>query len=461
MRRSGLARAGDRIGVAVSGGADSVLLLALMKQLAGTLGLVVSAVHFNHHLRGAESDEDERFVRELASRLGVEFIQGEGDVARRAREKRRNLEATAREMRYRFFFSLVHGGRLDKVATAHTANDQAETLLLRLLRGAGTRGLAGIYPVLDGKIIRPLLGLTRPEVEAELARRKLDFRTDSSNLDLRLRRNKIRSELLPRLQSDFNPEAVSLLASLADRAREDEDFLEHQARERAAPWRVREGGEEKFPVRPLLELPRALARRVIRQMLLAAGGRLSGVTHRHLESLIQLAVEAQSGRRVKLPGDLEARREFDWVIVGRRPAASFSSEYAYSVHPPAEIDLPQAGVTLRFKIVEGGGVERAYNADGSVSLDAGKLAGELVLRNWHAGDRFQPSRARKSLKVKELFRRQKIGEASRRGWPVLVSGAELVWVRGMPVAASVAPGENSRTLLVIEEQPCKVRQRSK
>ena len=173
-----------------------------------------------------------------------------------AREKKRNLEATARELRYRFFFSLVNQGRLDKVVTAHTANDQAETVLLRLLRGAGTRGLSGIYPVLEGKVARPFLGLMRAEIMREIEARKLEYRIDSTNLDSRLRRNKIRMELLPLLEKEFNPAIVPLLKNHADRARDEEAFLEQQARERSRPWRMREGAEEKIPVRALRGFPR-------------------------------------------------------------------------------------------------------------------------------------------------------------------------------------------------------------
>jgi len=450
MRRAGLVRAGERVGVAVSGGADSVLLLAFMKQWSRAMGLVISAVHFNHHLRGVESEEDERFVRDLATRLEVEFIQGEADVARVARERRRNLEATARELRYRFFFSLINRGRLDKIATAHTANDQAETILLRLFRGTGTRGLGGIHPTLEGKIIRPFLHLTRAEIEGELARRHLPFRLDSSNRDTRLRRNKLRMELLPQLQRDFNPEVVSLLSELAERARDDEEFLEQQARERAGAWRVREGEEERIPVRPLAEFPKALARRIIRQMILSVRGSLLGVNHRHIEAVSRLATEAQSGRRLLLPGNVEARREFDWLVIG--PRSSVPADCAYKVSPPAEVPWPPLALNLRFKIVGAEAVGRAYNESEGVCLDAGKLQGEWVLRNWRPGDRFQPAGSRKSLKLKELLQKRRIAAAVRRAWPVLECGNEIVWVRGFPAAGSVAPAENSKALLVISEQ---------
>src|SRR5437867_12326768 len=246
-RRSAFFRAGERVGVAVSGGPDSQLLLDFMREFAHEEGLTLAVAHFNHHLRGRDSDEDERFVAERAKEWGLEFLRGEGETAREAETKGRNLEATAREQRYRFFFSLLNQNRQDKIATAHTANDQAETVLLKMLRGAGTRGLAGIFPVLEGKIFRPFLNLTRREVEAEIAERKLEFRQDATNLLPRFRRNKIRLELIPWLEKEFNPDIVRLLVELAKRAQDDEEALEQAARERSRPWRLREGREEKIP----------------------------------------------------------------------------------------------------------------------------------------------------------------------------------------------------------------------
>lgn len=452
-RRAGFFRAGDRVGVAVSGGPDSILLLEFMKQFARAQGLVIKAVHFNHHLRGAESDEDEAFVRELARSAGIEFMRGEADVARVARERHRNLEATARELRYRFFFSLVARGKLDKLATAHTANDQAETVLLRLLRGTGTRGLGGIYPILEGRVFRPFLNLTRAEVEMEMGRRKLAFRTDSTNRAVRLRRNKIRMELIPALQRDFGVNVVPLLKGLADRSRDDEELLEDLARERAQPWRVREGLVEKIPVRSLLDFPRPLARRVLQQMIQATRGSLAGITHRHLEAVFQLAIEARSGRCVVLPGNLLARRDFEWLSVGPQAPASKNADFAYAVVPPAAVELPGTGVTVRLKIVGPEEFGRAYNSGSErVFVDAGRLPGELVLRNWRAGDRFRPQGCRNLLKLKELFRQRRIPVEQRRHWPVLVSGNEIVWVRGFPPAASVVACRSSQEVMMISEE---------
>ncbi len=451
MRRSRHFHAGERVGVAVSGGPDSILLLDFMKQYAREAALLLAAVHFNHKLRGAESDADERLVRKRAEALGIEFLGTEADTTHEAKSKRQNLEATARELRYRFFFSLVNRGRLDKVVTAHTANDQAETVLLRLLRGTGTRGLGGVYPVLEGKIFRPFLNLTRDEIEREIQERELEFAVDSSNRNVRFQRNKIRMELLPRLKKEFNPEIVSLLTELSERARDDEEVLEQAARDRAHPWRAREGAEERIPIRAFVQFPPAIQRRVLRQMILATHGSLRGVTHRHVEALRHLSSGAQSGRKLLLPGLLEARRDFDWLVLERLTAPSSGAEFCLPVDIPGEVAVPSLGVVFRFKIIGAGALGKTYNEQGMAGLDPRKLPGKLVLRNWRPGDRFQPMGSRKVRKLKELMAQRKIPVGQRKGWPVLESGGEIVWARGFPPASLIAASPSSDQVILIEE----------
>jgi len=451
MKRQGFFHAGQRVGVAVSGGPDSVLLLHFMRDSALEWGTTLAAVHFNHHLRGAESDADERFVRNLADSLGLACFCGQAEVARVAHEKRRNLEATARDLRYRFFFSLVDQGRLDRVVTAHTANDQAETVLMRLLRGAGTRGLSGIYRLLEGKVARPFLDLTRAEIMREIEARKLEYRLDSTNLDSRLRRNKIRRELLPLLEREFNPAIIPHLKDHADRARDEEAFLEQQARERSRPWRLREGVEEKISVRALQGFAPAVQRRVLRQMLQSICPTLRGAAYTHIEELLRFATGAQSGRSVLLPGEVVARKEFDWLILGSQPGSFGHGTYACPVEVPGETAVPVLGVTFVLKIVEPQGPAGEYNEMIGSAIDAQKVGSKLLLRNWRAGDRFWPSGSRKLRKLKELFLERKIPRSRRALWPVLECGQEIVWVRGFPPAASVAATRESRAILIIEE----------
>ena len=451
VKRQGFFHPGQRVGVAVSGGPDSVLLLHFMKDLALEWGITLAVVHFNHHLRGAESEADESFVRKLADSMGIAFILGEAEVARVAREKKQNLEATGRELRYRFFFSLVEQGRLDKVVTAHTANDQAETVLLRLLRGAGTRGLGGIHPVLEGKVARPFLDLTREEITRELEARKVECRLDSTNLDSRLRRNKIRLELLPLLEKQFNPAIIPLLKNHADRARDEEAFLEQQADEFSRPWRLREGAEEKIPVAALRGFAPAIQRLVLRRMLHSAAEGLRGVTYSHIERLLRFATCSQSGRCLALPGGAVARKEFDWLILGLQPISTRDDAYNYPVEVPGEVGVPALGSTFGFKIVELQGLPEEYNKVAGSAIDPQKLRQGLFLRSWRAGDQFWPSGSRELRKLKELFRLRKIPLRQRRLWPVLECGKQIVWVRGYPPAASVAASRESREVLLIEE----------
>jgi len=451
VKRQGILHAGQRVGVAVSGGPDSVLLLHFMNDASRELGITLLVVHFNHHLRGAESDADERFVRSVAGSMSMAYLVGQADVGRVARERRRNLEATARELRYRYFFTLVDQGRLDLVVTAHTANDQAETVLMRFVRGAGTRGLSGIYPLLEGKVARPLLDVTRAEIMREIEARRLEYRIDSTNLDSRLRRNKVRRELLPLLEREFNPAIVPLLKGHADRARDEEAFLEQQALERSRPWRLREGGEEKISVRALAGLAPAIQRRVLRQMLQSARPGFRGLAYSSIERLLRFALGAQSGRSLPIHEETIARKEFDWLVLGPQPISSASDAYAYPVDVPGETTVPLLGVTFVLKIVEPAGRAREYNQMAGSAMDAEKLPRRLVLRNWRAGDHYWPSGSRKLRKLKELFRQRKIPRSRRKLWPVLECGEQIVWVRGFPPAASVAAAPESRMLLVVEE----------
>src|SRR4029077_5616480 len=224
IQKLGLLRAGERVGVAVSGGADSVALLLLLAELRKQLGIVLSVVHFNHKLRGKDSDADEKFAGKLAEKYGFVFHAGRADIAAKAKSRKGNLEDTARRARYDFFARLVEDGRVDKVAVAHTADDQAETVLAHILRGTGLAGLGGIHPTV-GHVVRPLLGERRAELRAYLRSKKQTWREDATNRDTTRMRARIRKKLLPILEKQFQSAVVQHLSSLADLARDDEAFL--------------------------------------------------------------------------------------------------------------------------------------------------------------------------------------------------------------------------------------------
>ena len=291
VRQQGFLKAGDRAGVAVSGGADSVALLRLMLELKQEIGFVLSVVHFNHNLRGAESDADEQFVEQLARRHHLDLYCDRGNVAEHAQVQHLSTEAAARQLRYEYFRRVMVAERLNCIATGHTLDDQAETVLLRVVRGAGTRGLAGIYPKLifsqssvdhpGFSIIRPLLRTARTELEAYLREIGQDWREDSSNRDLRYARNRVRHGIVPRLQRTLNPKVREALAETAEIARSEEEYWQAEV-ERVLPgaWDLRTGTLAR-----LAELPLALRRRVVRAAAESLGLRLE---FRQVEEILGL-----------------------------------------------------------------------------------------------------------------------------------------------------------------------------
>lgn len=311
LARYEMAAPGDRIGVAVSGGSDSVALLLLLHDLAPALGLQLAVLHLDHALR-PESAADAEFVRQLAERLGLPLLLRVANLARPGE----NLEQAARRVRYGFFEAAVDGGEVDCVATAHTADDQAETVLLRLLRGAGTRGLAGIWPVMRTadhqgsrvrpRMIRPALHCRRDDLRAWLRARGQTWREDTTNLDLSRRRNRIRHELLPQLIRAYNPRAVQNLSDLAEIARAEEEYWRGEVG-RLMPelWRPVEGGLEAATA-ALAGAPLALARRLLRTAIAAVQGDLRRVDFRHVDAALRLIQSAgQAGAKRLVFGGVE------------------------------------------------------------------------------------------------------------------------------------------------------------
>ena len=332
-----LISAGERACVAVSGGADSVaLLLALVEanHAKEPLGVVLSAVHVHHGLRGAEADADEAFVRELCERLSVPLVVEQVNVVARQQEEREGLEEAARTLRYRAFWELMKSGKADVVATAHTLDDQAETVVMKLLRGAWTEGIGGIAPVVqgsgqehDGRIVRPLLGVRRAEVESYLREHQQTWREDATNRDVSLTRNHVRHELMPMLRK-FNPAIDGALARLAEIARDEEAFWQAEVT-RLLPQvllpgkPVRGGGRAvstvtgnsscSVEVERLRTMAPALRRRMLRAAARSLGCRISAAETAKLLALaglgqVQPPVAPRSGVRLELSGGLRAER---------------------------------------------------------------------------------------------------------------------------------------------------------
>src|SRR5581483_4520849 len=436
---------GDRVGIAVSGGLDSVALLYLVVELRHELGIVVSVVHFNHKLRGDESHGDENFVAALAKQHSLEIHIGHGDVRTHAAAKHLSLETAARQLRYKYFRRLLADGSLTRVATAHTLDDQAETVLLRLVRGAGTRGLAGIYPEIlvreaDGKsIVRPLLCIRRNQLEQYLNSIQQAWREDSSNRDLRHTRNRLRQQILPALEHDLNPSIRHVLAETAEIARaEDEYWSEQTGKLLSQTWTVGQDRNQGILKKgALLSLPLALQRRLVRAAAESLGLQLE---FRHVEEILA------GNSSVTLPHYWQVRTSKGELVFTQQVECPAELDYEFRLPIPGTVDVPLLG--SRFEAVL---VSRAEVYNPEHLLDRARLSKELQVRNWRAGDRFHPTHTKGPKKVKELLQKQHVTGPERKLWPVVASGPDLIWVRGFPVSASFQLGNRSQEAVLVRE----------
>jgi tRNA(Ile)-lysidine synthase len=475
IRERGLLRAGDRVGAAVSAGADSVGLLRLLLELRGELGIVLSVAHFHHGIRGAEADEDAAFVAGLASEHGLELHSACGDVPQYARDHGLSLEAAARRLRYGFFHELLRSGALTRVATGHTLDDQAETVLLRLIRGAGMRGLAGIHPLQrvelpqggEAAIVRPLLGTRRRDLEAWLGALQQSWREDRSNLDLAHTRNRVRHTLLPLLEREFNPAIAGLLAETAELARaEEEDWQREVERAAARILAPAPAGSAALSIEPLARQPLAMQRRLVRLAAERAGLQLD---FSHVAAVLKLLpgparqatpaahelphgwVARRLGPELCLRQEMAPERELPRGLRGQKQRGSAARGYEHRLAVPGEVPVAELGTVLRASLVPAAGAKSEYNQE--QFLDPGLLPPELVVRNWRPGDRYWPAHTKSPKKVKSLLQERRIAQPERALWPVVASGQTIVWMRGFPAAEPFRPPPDAGRVLLIEELP--------
>jgi tRNA(Ile)-lysidine synthase len=428
-------RTGDGLVVAVSGGADSMVLLHALAACAaqGRLCLVVAHVH--HGLRGRSADRDAAAVAAAAERLGLPWAMERLDGTTRVRGT--SVQVWAREERYRALEAVRRRAGAAWVATAHTRNDQAETLLLNLLRGTGPRGLAGIPPV-RGRILRPLLAVSRAEVEAYADRHGIGFREDPSNRSDAYRRNRVRRHLLPLLLREYNPRLVESLAALAAHAREDDEALTAAAERLAADALRSRGAAVGLSLAVLATAPPAIGRRLVQEAFRRAAGEGQGLTRRHLAALASPAVGVG---RVRLPGGLEASRSGSllWFEsrTGEEPPASGPAVAAAQesiLRPGRWTRWTPGGCAIRVRRVAGRELCVPGDDPARELLSSAVLAGPLRLRGWRPGDRFQPLGLHGAKKLQDFFVDAKIPRAARARVPLLVAGDRIAWVVGLRIA---------------------------
>ncbi|HEY7334260.1 MAG TPA: tRNA lysidine(34) synthetase TilS [Bryobacteraceae bacterium] len=427
---------GDRAIAAVSGGPDSMYLLRVLSELAPRFGARLAGVaHLNHKLRGAESDKDERFVAQAAAGYGIPFYCVEASILGQAG----NLEQAARRARLDFFHKLIHERAVERIATGHTLDDQAETVLFRLLRGAGPTGMAGILPVTREGLIRPLIETGRAEIERYLASNEIESREDASNRDLKFSRNRIRHGLLPLLKREWNPRVSRALAHAAEIAREEEVWWEGEIGRIADTVLTSVNGAIETRADKIAALPKAVRRRLIRRIAPC-------LDFEQVERVLELAERTRGEGRLDFRG-IAVQRSFDWIRFEKgQPEAS-----APACHPI--LDIPGRYAWPGGYICVDVSESLAENANcASLKLRGISELSPLELRTWRAGDHYHPARGHRVYAIQELFQRARVPSWRRHVWPIVSAGPKILWVSQFGAAAEFAAQNEGGPVLRIWEE---------
>ncbi len=437
---------GERVCVAVSGGADSTALLCALAAARAEMGLVLSVLHVHHGIRGAEADADAAFVAQLAERLGLPCTIAQGDAPAIAQQEKISLETAARTLRYAEFARVLRAGQADAMATAHTRDDQAETVLMKLLRGAWTEGLSGIHSTLRidgaGRVVRPLLAVRRAAIEAYLRALGENWREDASNRDPAHTRNRVRHELLPTLRQ-YNPAMEEQLARMAVLACDEEAYWQAEVARLASllllPGKPVRGGGRSVATHPeqagwgvevqqMMALPRALRRRLLRATAERLGAKLN---FQQTETLLEMVEggSAAAGRKEQITAELFASRSARELQLERTPEQgaaqdrSPGGELEYTLPVPGRVEAVALGLVCTATVERG----------------AAFTLPPATVRAWRPGDRVTLEHTRGPKKVKEVLERMRVQGAERARWPVVEWQGKIVWMRGVRVDVGESP----------------------
>ena len=450
---------GEMVLVAVSGGADSLALLYGLHALRAQLSCKLHAVHLNHCLR-PDADADTEFVQQHAARLELPCTIQRAEVPRLVKEWKLSVEAAGRRARYQFYESVTTEIDATKVALGHHQDDIAETVLMNLIRGSGATGLKGIAPVRDAKFIRPLAGFTRQQIEAFLTSIDVAPRHDTTNTNTRYLRNRIRHELIPRLESDYNPNIKTGLSRTADVLRAESEYLDTAAQKALETCRIQ--NQEKNVVLDRVEFRKyhvALQRRMLRQSVSEISGDMSDLYFAHCEKMLNLIETEASNALLALPNGLQFRRAYQQLIIERKPVETGNFAYPVVTVGKTSIEVLNTEITAELGNIESyptlalpdGRFEAIFDYEKirKVFAEPSLEAFPLTVRSRRQGDRFQPYGMRGTKKIKDFLIDAKVPRYERDSIPLLVCGDEILWVIGYTTSESFKIQPDTRQYLYL------------
>jgi tRNA(Ile)-lysidine synthase len=462
LRTHHMLQTGDAVLVAVSGGPDSVALAHILLALAPKYSLKIAIAHLNHCLRKTESDRDEAFVASLAKQLELPIYVGKEDVRRYQKRHHLCLEDAARQVRYRFYHSIAVDYAYDKIALGHHGDDNAELVLMYLLRGSGPRGLSGIPPVRDDMIVRPLINLRRAEIIDYVSAKKLAYLTDSSNWDLKYLRNKIRARLIPELKKEYNPKLIDSLNRLAAILGSEEKWIEDLIDPLFEEAMVFEKKKTiGLSIRYLNQQPIAVRRRLIRKAILRVKANMRRIAFVHVEAACQLACTGSASGMLDLPDRIRIRRNNNVLVVSKEqtnlrrlaaiPLLSKIPDYEYRLSKPCKIYIEAANVQISFSEIQHAQLPILDQPEHRTAFfDMDKIRFPLVIRNFRPGDCFSPLGVSGRQKLKKFFIDHKISRIERAKCPIVLSQDKIIWLAGHRLDNHVRIGPQTRRILKAE-----------
>lgn len=447
---------GDKIVVGVSGGADSVCLLHLLRQLSSRHQFTLHVAHLNHGFR-PEAAQEAAFVQRLCDQWGVPATLSSLPVPRICKERHLSKQEGAREVRYAFLKEVAGATGARWIALGHTADDQAETFLMRLLRGAGPQGLGAIPRMRDGMIIRPLLSISRKQIVDELSREQIPFIEDPSNEQEIYLRNRVRHRLLPLLE-EYNPKVKEAFYRESELLQEENDFLTRYTEEMIPHLGVEKKKRSvSFDLERLRSLHPALQRRIVRWGLDQLHPGLKGIGFHHIETVLLKALAGRTGKRYPLPHHLSVEKGYTELVLRKNPlkeeqAASFQSARPETIlfPSPDPIDLPEWGLRLSVSLHRNRENRPAFSTC-AASFDFDRISNPLTLRRWRAGDYFVPTgMGGKHKKLQDLFVDAKVPKSQRASIPLLTCPEGILWVVGLRIDDRFRATEKSKEVLIVE-----------
>lgn len=440
---------GDKVVVAISGGPDSVCLLHCLSMLQEEYQLQLYGAHLNHNFRGIEALKDAQYVTKLCEGLNIMSFVKSIDVAEYAKNNGCTHEEAGRIVRYAFFDEVAEKVGATKIAIAHNQNDQAETVLMRLLRGTGLQGLTAIHHK-RGKIIRPLLDVTREEIEEYCCFHQLEPRIDQTNLEPIYHRNKIRLELIPMLEKEYNPNLVEALSRMAETLKADNDFIQQQAKDIYGLLAQQEDSNTiVLPVHGINKLPKSLFVRVLRCSVEALVGKGEILEYRHIENLKHLVNKSETGQAIQLPMGITAKKSYHKIILTTNTDKGVKS-FNYEVQDLGITPIEEIDVVFEFKVMDIKDMKEIPRSAYTKVFDWDQISQQLNIRNRRDGDRFTPLGLKGTKKLKDFFIDRKVEREERDRIPLVCDGNEIMWVVGHQISDKYKVTNNTKQILSIE-----------